>query len=108
MSQVSHFTDPDYFTDEQLANAKAIRLRNNIYQNEKPSSLPDQLSYQWCSTSLNFLTDLTDNYQKVTRADIQKYIDTYIKNKPFVAGMVIKPELNKQINAAAFFNNNQQ
>lgn len=108
MNQVSHFADADYFSDEQLADAKAIRLRNNIYQNEKPSSLPDQLSYQWCSTSLNFLTDLTDNYQKVTRADIQKYIDTYIKNRPYVAGMIIKPELNKQINAATFFNNNHQ
>jgi len=103
MKQISMFANPDYFTDEQLKDAKAILFRNSIYNKEKPSTLPSQMSYQWCSTSLDFYTDLTDNYQKVTRADIQKYLDTYIVGKPMVAGIVIKPELSKQYNVASFF-----
>jgi zinc protease len=103
MNQIGQFANADYYTDDQLKDAKAILLRSNLRAKEKPSSLPGQMSYQWCSTSLNFYTDLPDNYQKVTRDDIQKYVKTYILNKPFVAGLIIKPELSKQTNAASFF-----
>lgn len=103
MNQFSQIGRADYYTDEQLADAKAILLRNDSWAKEKPSSLPSQLSYQWCSTSLNFYTDLTQNYQKVTRADIKKYVDTYISGKPMVSGIILKPEVNKQYNVASFF-----
>ncbi len=103
LNQIGQFASPDYFTDEQLKDAKAILLRNSIHQKEKPSTLPGQVSYQWCSTSLDFYTRLDENYQKVSRADIAKYLDKYIVGKPMVAGLIIKPELSKQINASAFF-----
>jgi zinc protease len=103
MNQISHFADPNYFTDEQLNDAKAILVRNSIQRKEKPSSLPSQASYQWCSTSLNFYTDLDNNYQKVTREDIIRYINKYIAGKPMVAGLIIKPELSKQLDAKTFF-----
>jgi len=102
-NQIKHFADPDYFSDDQLKDAKAILLRTSIYRKEKPSTLASQASYQWCSTSLNFYTDLDDNYQKVTREDIIRYINKYISGKPMVAGLIIKPELSKQLNAASFF-----
>ena len=103
IKQIGMFADDDYFTDEQLATAKAVLLRNDTFNKEKPSTLPSQMSYHWCSTSLNFYTDLIDNYQKVTRADIQRYLKTYVVGKPMVAGMVIKPDLSKQYNVASFF-----
>ena len=103
MHQISMLGQADYFTDEQLKDAKAILLRNNIRSKEKPSSLPSQVSAQWCSTSLYYYTDLDSNYQKVTRADIDHYVKTYVMGKPMVAGMIIKPELSKETNAAAFF-----
>jgi len=103
INQVSQFANPDYFTDEQLNDAKAILLRNRIHNMEKPSSLPSQVSYNWCSTSLDYFTDNDDNYQKVTRGDIVRYIKKYIAGKPMVAGLIINPELNKQLNAGSFF-----
>jgi len=103
INQVNQFANPDYFTDEQLNDAKAILLRNRIHNMEKPSSLPSQVSYNWCSTSLDYFTDNDDNYQKVTREDIVKYIKKYVAGKPMVAGLVINPELNKQLNAGSFF-----
>ncbi|RCH56709.1 insulinase family protein [Mucilaginibacter hurinus] len=103
MKQISMWDKDDYYTDEQLKDAKAKLYRNSLRRKEKPSSLASQLTYQWCSTSLNYGTDLDDNYQKVTRADIKKYVDTYIAGKPKVAGIIIKPELSKQNNVASFF-----
>ncbi len=102
-SQISMWSSPDYFTDEQLEDAKAQMRRSKIRNSEKPSTLPMQLTYQWCSTSLDYFTDLTDNYLKVTREDIRKYIATYITGKHHVAGMVINGDMNKSINPSAFF-----
>ena len=100
--QLSMFGNDDYYTDQQLKDAKAILLRNDEFNKEKPSSLPSQVSYAWCSESLNYYTDNTDDYQKVSRADIKKFLDDYIA-KPFVAGMIISPDMNKTINATSFF-----
>ncbi|MGZ3753427.1 MAG: M16 family metallopeptidase [Mucilaginibacter sp.] len=103
INQIGQFANPDYFSDEQLKDAKAILLRSSIRNKEKPSGLPDQVSYDWCSTSLNYFTDNDENYQRVTREDILRYINKYIAGKPMVAGLIIKPELSKQVNAASFF-----
>jgi zinc protease len=103
INQLNQFNNPDYYTDEQMKDAKAILFRDNIRSKEKPSSLPSQVSYDWCSTSLNFYTNITDDYQKVSKADILKYVNTYLSGKPFVAGMIISPDLNKQVNANSFF-----
>ncbi len=102
-NQLKQFSNPDYYTDEQLKDAKGILLRSDMRDKEKPSSLPGQVSYDWCSTSLNYYTNIIDDYQKITRADISKYVNTYITGKPFVAGMIISPDLNKKINADSFF-----
>jgi zinc protease len=104
MNQISHFGDVDYFTDEQLATAKEIILRNKIRSTEKPSSLPSQLTYWWCSTSLDFLTDYTDAMLKVTRKELQQYAQKYLVNKPFVAGMILNEEMNKQLKPGEYFN----
>ncbi|MES2274545.1 MAG: pitrilysin family protein [Bacteroidota bacterium] len=102
-NQISQWGRADYYTDEQLTDAKAILLRQHSREMEKPSSLPSQLSFQWCSTSFNYSTDLTDNYQKVTRADIARYLNTYIVGKPIVSGIILTPEASKAVNAASFF-----
>jgi zinc protease len=104
MNQISHFGDPDYFTDEQLVTAKDIIRRNKIRSSEKPSSLPSQLTYNWCSTSLDYFNDYTNACMNVSRNDLQKYAQKYLVGKPFVAGMIINAEMNKQLNPGEYFN----
>lgn len=103
LKQVKMWHQNDYFTKEQLADAKQILRRNDIRRNEKPSSLASQLTYQWCSTSLDYYTDYLDNCMKVSKKDIQKYVEKYITEKPFVAGMIINAAMNKAANAGTFF-----
>jgi zinc protease len=104
--QIKMWGQDDYFTDEQLEDAKQTLRRNNIRQNEKPSSLPHSLTFYWCSTSLDYQTDYISNCLKVTRADIQNYVNRYITGKPYVAGMIISPEMNKSQNTSTFFKPN--
>lgn len=103
MKQVNMWGDEDYFTDEQLNTAKQVLRRNYIRQQEKPSTLGMQISYFWCSTSLDYFTDYPGNLQKITKADIQRFVKTYILNKPFVAGIIINPTMNKEAKAQTFF-----
>ncbi len=106
MKQVAMWNDADYYTDEQLANAKLILERNFIRQTEKPSALASQLTYYWCSTSLEYFTDYIQSYRNVTREDIKRYLEKYIQGKNYVAGTIISPEMNKTINVSEFFKPN--
>ncbi len=103
MNQVKMWADEDYFTDEQLNIAKQVLRRNFIRQQEKPSTLGMQLSFWWCSTSIDYFTDYENNLQKVTKEDIQRFVKSYIKDKPYVAGIIINPAMNKEAKAETFF-----
>jgi zinc protease len=103
--QISMFANVDYITQDQLATAQDIIRRNHIRNTEKPSSLASQLTYQWCSTSLDYFTDYINACSKVTLQDLQNYARRYIVDKPHVAGLIINAEMNKQLKPADYFKN---
>ena len=103
MKQISMWGNADYFTDEELAKAKAALKRQQIRSNEKPSSLASQLTFHWCSTSLEYFTDYFPAMDKVTRQDIINYVNKYIVGKPYVAGLIINKEMNEKYKPADYF-----
>ncbi len=103
INQIKQWGNDDYYSDEQLRDAKEILRRNAIRQNEKPSSIASYVTYNWCSTSLDYMTDYEKNCQRITREDIKKFVTRYIIGKPFVAGMIINPAMNKSLNASENF-----
>ncbi|HEV7620978.1 MAG TPA: pitrilysin family protein [Flavisolibacter sp.] len=105
MNQVSQFDQPDYFSDAELKKAKEGLKREQIRSMEKPSGLPSQLTYWWCSTSLDYFTDYFPAMNSVTKEDIQHYVKKYISGRPFVAGMIINTEMSKQYKPADYFKN---
>ena len=103
LNQIKQWGNDDYFTDEQLRNAKEILRRNAIRQREVPSAQASIVTDAWCHASLDYMTDYEKNCQKVTRADIQRFIARYITGKPYVAGMIINSEMNKELKASENF-----
>lgn len=103
MNQVKQWSSPDYFSDDELARAKAALKRQQIRQNEKPSTLSMTVTYNWTSTSLDYFTDYFDAMDKVTRQDILNYVNKYVIGKPYVAGMIINADMNKQYNPGEYF-----
>ncbi len=106
MKQINMLADDDYFTDEQLADAKQIMKRTKIRQEEKPSDLPHNLTFWWCSASFDFYTDYFASCDKITKQDIQRYVKKYIIGQPYVAGIIINAEMNKAAKTADFFKAN--
>ncbi|HVY75088.1 MAG TPA: pitrilysin family protein [Puia sp.] len=103
LNQIKQWANDDYFTDTQLEEAKQVLRRDAIRQKEKPSAQASYVTYNWCSTSLDYMTDYESNLQKITRADIKQFVNRYITGKPYVAGMIINQAMNKKFNAAADF-----
>ena len=88
---IDQWTSPDYYTDEQLQTAKNLLAIDDAYGKESTSSFVHTVTYWWASATIDYYTDYVANLQKVTRADINDYINTYIKGKPRVNGLLLSP-----------------
>jgi zinc protease len=96
-AQIALFDSPDYFTDEELESAKTLLDVNEIYDREKPSEYAHTVSFWWASSGLDYYATYVENLRKVTRADIKRYVDKYVKNKPRVVAVMISEADQKRI-----------
>ena len=96
--EMGKFTSPDYYTDEQLETAKYQLELNEMYQQERPSSFVHTVGFWWAVTNgLEYYLNYVDNLRKVTRKDINEYVQKYIQNAPYVKGILISPEDRKKV-----------
>jgi zinc protease len=92
LNEMGKFTSPDYYTDEQLANAKTQLEINDMYQQERPSAFIHTLGFWWAvANGMDYYLNYIDNLRKVTRQDINEYVQKYIQNAPYVKGVLISP-----------------
>lgn len=96
-NEIAHFNDPDYFTDEELENAKTILAANDLFDREKLSDYGQTIAFWWASTGLDYFRGYQTNLKAVTRADISRYISTYIQGKPHVALILISESDQKKL-----------
>ncbi len=97
-NEIQDLDSPDYFTDEELATAKAILRVRALYESEETSEWVHTPAFWWSTTGLDYYIHYIDNLSKVTREDIQRYIRTYIKNKPYVLGVSSSPQALQELN----------
>jgi zinc protease len=46
----------------------------------------------WCSTGLDYYLDYIPDVKRITREDVEDYVNTYITGKPFVIGVLLSQE----------------
>lgn len=90
--EIAQFDKPNYFTDEELENAKMLLEADDLYSREKLSDYGRTLSFWWSTTGIDYFRGYHKNLRATTRADIIKYVKTYIQNKPHVAIALISSE----------------
>jgi zinc protease len=95
--EVAHFNDKDYYTDEQLESAKALLEADDLYSREKLSDYTHTLSFWWASTGLEYFRGYLPRLRATSRADISRYITTYIQGKPHVGLALISPDAQGRI-----------
>lgn len=95
-TEIADFTRPDYFTDEELESAKTILESNDLFDREKASEYAHTLGFWWSSTGVEYFRTYHSKLRSVTRADINRYIATYIQGKNHVGIALESPEAKKQ------------
>jgi zinc protease len=94
--EISHFNDKDYFTDEQLESAKALLEAEDLYSREKLSEYIHSISFWWGSTGLDYFRGYLGNLRRTSRADISRYVTTYIQGKPHI-GLAIMSDQSEKV-----------
>ena len=95
--EVSHFNDKDYYTDEQLESAKALLEADDLYGREKLSDYTHTLSFWWASTGLEYFRGYLPRLRATSRADISRYITTYIQGKPHIGLALMSNEAQNTV-----------
>jgi zinc protease len=84
-AEIARFTDSGYYTDEELESAKVALEADALFDREKPSEYAHSVSFWWSSTGLDYFRGYLDRLRAVSRADITRYVRTYIQGQPHVA-----------------------
>jgi zinc protease len=95
--EISHFGDSDYFSEQELRDAKTLLGVNDLFEREKPSEFAITLGFWWASTGIDYFRGYQQTLAAVTRADISRYLNTYVLGKPHVALVLLSPEAQKRI-----------
>ncbi|HEX8107721.1 MAG TPA: pitrilysin family protein [Kofleriaceae bacterium] len=87
---------PDYLTQEELHRGAHTYEIGAVHERERPSQLSHSLTFAFCYGGLDYyLLSYPDNLYKVTPADVARYVTTYIKDRPFVFGIMVSSEMRK-------------
>jgi zinc protease len=87
--EIAQFNNPDYFTDEELANAKTLLEAEDLFRREKLSDYTHSLGFWWSSTGIEYYRGYYKNLRAISRNDIKRYVSTYILGKPHVGVALI-------------------
>jgi zinc protease len=90
------------FTDEQMETAKNQLAIQEKFRMEQTSGYSHALGYNWAIKDLDYGFNYIENINKTTRDDIKKYVRKYIKDRPAVYGVLLSPDMKKQLNINKF------
>jgi zinc protease len=96
--EIAQFNNPNYFTDEDLANAKNLLEAENLYRREKLSDYTHELGFWWSSTGIDYYRGYHKNLRAITREDIKRYVSTYMLGKPHVGVALISAAAQQKAN----------
>jgi zinc protease len=83
---------PGYITARELAAAKQQVVIQNLYQREQASEYAHTVGFWWTATgSLDYYRTYVPSMQKVTQADLARYMRTYVLGKPHAASLLVSP-----------------
>lgn len=82
--EINQWTSPNYFSDDELAASKATLQARDMFDREETSEYTHTLGFWWSSTGIEYFRGYQNNLNATTRADINRYISTYIIGKPHV------------------------
>jgi zinc protease len=96
-AEIDKFTEPNYFTNDELRNATTLLESRDLFSREKLSDYSHSLSFWWSSTGIDYYRGYYKNMRQTTRQDISSYVKTYIQGKPHVSVALLSSEAQSQV-----------
>ncbi len=96
-NEIAHFGDANYFSDQELHDAKVLLGVTDLFGREKSTDFAETLGFWWASTGIDYFRGYQPTLAAVTRADISRYLRTYILGKPRVTLVLLSPEAQQRI-----------
>jgi len=87
--QMETWDKPEALTDSQIRGAKVRLEVDDVYSREKTSSFANLVGRWWASAGLPYYLSYTNNLVKVTREDMNRFVNRYIKGKPMSVGILM-------------------
>jgi zinc protease len=94
-AELVQMESPDYLTQDDLHRGAHTYEIGAVHDRERPSQLSHALTFAFCEGGLDYYLSYPDHLYKVTPADAARYVTTYIKDRPFVIGILVSPEMRK-------------
>ncbi len=95
-AEIGRFDKPDYYTDEELESAKTILESRDLFDREKLSEYSHTLGFWWSSTGIEYFRGYYKNLRAISRTDTNRYVKTYMQNKPHVGIALISTAAQAQ------------
>ena len=67
-----------------------------LFRREKLSEYAHSLGFWWSSTGMDYYRGYYKNLRSVSRADVNKYISTYIQGKPHVGVALVSADAQRR------------
>src|SRR5215472_14676198 len=77
------------FTDEELNDARQARRVQAAFEMDNGTDIAHTAAFWWSTAGLDYYRDYTDHLQSVQRPAIDRYVNTYMGNRPFVVGVLV-------------------
>lgn len=97
VAEIPKMKDSGYVVQEDMANAVHSAEIEQILSREKPSEHAHNISFWWATAGIDYYQNYVENLRRVTSADIANYFEQYVIGKPFVFGVLISPEMKKEL-----------
>ena len=100
-AEIQRFTEPGYFSKDELEAVKAQRAVSSAFGRERASGFSQTIGFWWSVADLEYYMGYVDNMAKQSLADLRGYAAKYIVGKPRVTGVVIPAEARLSISLTA-------
>lgn len=100
-AEIARFNTPSYFMNAELESSKTILAASDLFDREKSSNYAHTLGFWWSSTGIEYFRGYQKNLNAVSRADINRYVTTYIIGKPHVSIALVSPSVKSQASLTA-------
>lgn len=90
------FKEKTGFDEKQILKVEQKLEDSRIYSLETASSFLKELSSTWASSSFEYFLDYQKNINCVTKNDIEKFAEKYLKDKNGIVLLVVSPDYFEQ------------